>query len=204
MARALALEPSLFLLDEPLSALDAKLRQEMQVELRQLQQRLGITTVIVTHDQEEAMTMADVIVVMGDNRVQQVGSPLEVYHRPMNRFVASFLGTSNFLPALVVSGKEVEVLGKRLPVAPPPGSSTSDELTLSIRPEKIRLHAEEPSRDGHHLPGTITFIRDLGSTVETFIDLQGFEVRVAGGPRLESGANVWLELPPQDCILLRD
>jgi putative spermidine/putrescine transport system ATP-binding protein len=103
MARALALEPSLFLLDEPLSALDAKLREAMQVELRQLQERVGITTIIVTHDQEEAMTMADHVVVMGEARVQQVGSPLDVYHRPVNRFVADFIGANNFVPAQVAS-----------------------------------------------------------------------------------------------------
>ena len=96
MARALALDPSLFLLDEPLSALDAKLREAMQVELRLLQERLGVTTIIVTHDQQEAMTLADVIVVMGNNRVQQVGVPLEIYNRPINRFVADFIGTNNF------------------------------------------------------------------------------------------------------------
>src|SRR5690606_19321286 len=94
MARALALDPDLFLLDEPLSALDAKLREDMQVELKRLQRQLGITTIIVTHDQEEAMTMADLVVVMGDNRVQQVGPPLEVYRRPVNRFVADFIGTN--------------------------------------------------------------------------------------------------------------
>ncbi|MCB1719832.1 MAG: ATP-binding cassette domain-containing protein, partial [Candidatus Competibacteraceae bacterium] len=95
IARALALEPHVFLLDEPLSALDAKLRETMQVELRLLQQRLGITTIVVTHDQREAMTMADQVVVMSQGEVQQVGAPLDIYRNPQTTFVADFIGTSN-------------------------------------------------------------------------------------------------------------
>jgi putative spermidine/putrescine transport system ATP-binding protein len=202
MARALALEPSLFLLDEPLSALDAKLRGAMQVELRQLQQRLGITTIIVTHDQEEAMTMADVVVVMGDNRVQQMGSPLEVYRRPANLFVAGFLGTNNLLPANVASAGEAEVLGQLLPIAPS-AAAPGESVTLSIRPENIRLHSQPPSR-GPSFSGRVTFVRDLGSTVETFIDVLGHQLVVAGAPRREPGSEVWLELPSEHCMLLSE
>jgi putative spermidine/putrescine transport system ATP-binding protein len=100
IARALALNPKLFLLDEPLSALDAKLREAMQVELRQLQQRLGISTIVVTHDQREAMTMGDIVVIMDHGKVQQVGSPLETYRNPANAFVADFIGTTNLLGAV--------------------------------------------------------------------------------------------------------
>ena len=95
--RALAVSPKLFLLDEPLSALDAKLREAMQVELRQLQQRLGITTIVVTHDQREAMTMADLVVVMGEGRIRQAAPPIEVYRRPADSFVADFIGSTNLL-----------------------------------------------------------------------------------------------------------
>ena len=98
IARALALDPKLFLLDEPLSALDAKLREAMQVELRLLQQRLGISTIVVTHDQREAMTMADIVVIMDHGRVQQVASPLDSYRSPSNAFVADFIGISNLIP----------------------------------------------------------------------------------------------------------
>ncbi|HEY8358833.1 MAG TPA: ABC transporter ATP-binding protein, partial [Ramlibacter sp.] len=101
IARALAQEPRLFLMDEPLSALDAKLRDHMQVELRHLQQKLKITTIFVTHDQREAMTIADLIVVMADGQVQQVGSPKEIYSKPANAFVAGFIGQSNLLPVRV-------------------------------------------------------------------------------------------------------
>ena len=99
IARALALSPKLFLLDEPLSALDAKLREAMQVELRQLQQRLGITTIVVTHDQREAMTMADLVVVMGHGKILQAAPPIEIYRKPADAFVADFIGITNLLPA---------------------------------------------------------------------------------------------------------
>ncbi|MCY4397129.1 MAG: ABC transporter ATP-binding protein, partial [Rhodospirillaceae bacterium] len=97
IARALAVSPRLFLLDEPLSALDAKLREAMQVELRQLQQKLGITTIVVTHDQREAMTMADLVVVMGDGRIHQAAAPVEIYRKPADAFVADFIGSTNLL-----------------------------------------------------------------------------------------------------------
>ena len=104
IARALALSPKLFLLDEPLSALDAKLREAMQVELRQLQQRLGITTIVVTHDQREAMTMADLVVVMGNGRIRQAASPVEIYRKPVDSFVADFIGSTNLLPVRRAGG----------------------------------------------------------------------------------------------------
>ena len=118
IARALACEPSLFLLDEPMSALDANLREALQVELRLLQQRLGITTIMVTHDQREAMTMSDVVVVMNDGRVEQAGPPLEVYRQPSTAFVARFMGATNLLPAKVHGPDDVKV-GGRHPVRRP-------------------------------------------------------------------------------------
>jgi putative spermidine/putrescine transport system ATP-binding protein len=192
MARALALDPDLFLLDEPLSALDAKLRLDMQVELKRLQRRLGITTIIVTHDQDEAMTMADEVVVMGDNRVQQVGPPLEVYRRPVNRFVADFIGINNFLPARVRADGELEVLGRALERPTPRG--VSGEATLSIRPEDVRLHTRPPDRPTFE--GRVSFVRDVGRLVETLVRVGEQEVAVIGAPPLEEGTEVWLELPP--------
>jgi putative spermidine/putrescine transport system ATP-binding protein len=202
MARALALEPSLFLLDEPLSALDAKLREAMQVELRELQRRVGITTIIVTHDQEEAMTMADTVVVMGDQRVQQVGAPLEVYHRPLNRFVADFIGANNFLEAEVRPGHQVELFGRTLPVAPPPGAAVGERVTLSIRPEKVEARPERAA-DGTSFEGRVTFVRDLGLLVETFVDVHGVSVAVVGAPRSEVGEAVWLRFPSEHVVVLR-
>lgn len=198
MARALALDPDLFLLDEPLSALDAKLREAMQVELRRLQRQVGITTIIVTHDQEEAMTMADLVVVMGNNRVQQVGTPLEVYRRPVNRFVADFIGSNNFLPATVAGAGAVTVLGQQLSMRVPEGAT--GEVTLSVRPEDVRLHTEAPA--GPALEGRVSFVRDLGRTVETFVTVAGNELSVLGAPALAEGTAVWLEVPEDAGVVL--
>jgi putative spermidine/putrescine transport system ATP-binding protein len=201
MARALALDPALFLLDEPLSALDAKLREEMQVELRRLQQRLGVTTIIVTHDQEEAMTMADLVVVMGDNRVQQVGPPLEIYRRPVNRFVAGFIGTNNFVPARVVSPREVEIAGVRAGLArDAAGVAPGDEVIVAVRPENLRLRPGAP--DGAALQGSVVFVRDLGRVVETRVQVRGLEVIVSGRGGYAEGEHVWIELPEAGLVAL--
>ena len=127
IARALARSPRLFLLDEPLSALDAKLREAMQVELRQLQRQLGITTIVVTHDQREAMTMADLIVVMGEGRIRQAGTPLEIYRQPSDAFVAAFIGSTNILPATQRSG------GASVPGGSIPGLERSRRRRASCR-----------------------------------------------------------------------
>jgi len=151
LARALVNHPTVLLLDEPLGALDLKLRKEMQLELKALQQEVGITFVYVTHDQEEALTMSDVIVVMRDGKIQQMGSPTELYERPINRFVSAFIGTSNFLPATVVSndGAAGRVsartdLGLDLRgILTDPGSvvGTGDPVTIAIRPERLEISA---------------------------------------------------------------
>lgn len=198
MARALALDPSLFLLDEPLSALDAKLRSAMQVELRRLQRELGITTIIVTHDQEEALTMADLVVVMGAGRVQQVGAPLDIYRQPVNRFVADFIGTNNLLPATVTGPSEVNVLGVRLPATVRPGAGGS--VWLSIRPEDVVLHPQAPA--GVALQGRVTFVRDLGRLVESYVRVGDMELTVVTGHGVREGAEVWLELPPGKAVVL--
>jgi spermidine/putrescine ABC transporter ATP-binding subunit len=142
LARAVVVEPALLLLDEPLGALDKSLRQSMQVELRALQRRLGITTVMVTHDQDEALTMSDRIVIMRDGRIEQIGEPADVYEHPASRFTASFLGASNFF-----RGRVSDSGGGVLTVAVPDGPilraggarSTGTEVTLSLRPEAIAV-----------------------------------------------------------------
>nr|WP_232843634.1 ABC transporter ATP-binding protein [Rhodobacter amnigenus] len=141
LARALAPQPKVLLLDEPLSALDLKLRKEMQVELKRLQTETGITFIFVTHDQEEALTMSDRIGVMSAGKLQQVGSPRDIYTRPVNRFVASFIGETNFLPATVVSG------GVRLSTGDVVAVETAAQgaVTLAVRPEQVRIVAAEES-----------------------------------------------------------
>lgn len=206
IARALGLEPQLFLLDEPLSALDANLREAMQVELRLLQQRLGITTVIVTHDQREAMTMSDLVVVMGDARVQQVGTPLEIYRNPVNTFVADFIGTSNLLPVTVTGREGVELSGRALRT-PPIGPAIVDGggATLSIRPEDV--HVLPPGGEGENrMSGKVTFIRDVGASVETHSDCDGVEVISVASPKdrpdVRQGDAVAIELPAEACVVL--
>ncbi|MGH6927273.1 MAG: ABC transporter ATP-binding protein, partial [Dongiaceae bacterium] len=165
IARALALDPKLFLLDEPLSALDAKLREAMQVELRLLQQRLGISTIVVTHDQREAMTMADVVVIMDRGRVQQMASPLETYRSPANAFVADFIGISNLIPGTLTAAGVVEVRGRTVRVDRVPAAiAVGSNVTLSVRPEEVHIRPVAEVGD-NRLPGTITFIRDLGASV---------------------------------------
>ncbi|MDH5558904.1 MAG: ABC transporter ATP-binding protein [Alphaproteobacteria bacterium] len=207
IARALGLEPRLFLLDEPLSALDAKLREAMQVELRLLQQRLGITTIIVTHDQREAMTMSDLVVVMGDAKVQQVGTPLEIYRNPVNTFVADFIGSSNLLPVAVAGPTRVVLAGQEL-TTPAIGADLADggPATLSIRPEDV--HVLPSGAEGENrVAGKVTFVRDVGASVETHADCGGFTVISVAAPKdrpdVTRGDDVMMELPSASCVVLR-
>ncbi|MFQ6024076.1 MAG: ABC transporter ATP-binding protein [Acidiferrobacterales bacterium] len=206
MARALALEPKLFLLDEPLSALDAKLRETMQVELRLLQQRLGITTILVTHDQREAMTMADIVVVMEHGRIQQVGTPLDIYRNPANTFVASFIGTTNLLNGNVAAENKISVAGVDLEVGDSPDNlSLNAKVVLSVRPEEVHVHAGEQTGK-NRLPGTISFIRDLGASVEISVDCGGVTVTCITTPKdrphCGQGDQVTVELPSAARVLL--
>jgi len=206
IARALALEPKLFLLDEPLSALDAKLREDMQVELRQLQQSIGVTTVVVTHDQREAMTMSDRVVVMNEGRIVQVGPPLEIYRNPANTFVADFIGTSNLLPAVVAARDRVTVAGDSLHVPSlPDGVGEGAEVTISVRPESAHLLPDSAS-GANRLPGRVTFVRDVGVSVETYLDCAGQEVISIASPKdrldVHQGDRVLVELPAADIVVL--
>ncbi|OFW62306.1 MAG: hypothetical protein A2135_09280 [Actinobacteria bacterium RBG_16_67_15] len=138
LARALVNEPEVLLLDEPLGALDLKLRQAMQTELKDLQERVGITFIYVTHDQEEALTMSDRIGVMNEGRLLQVGSPQQIYEQPTSRFVAGFIGEINLLPATVVDHESVRLAGGRL-VAATTGTPAGQEVTVAVRPERLSL-----------------------------------------------------------------
>ena len=200
IARALSISPKLFLLDEPLSALDAKLREAMQVELRQLQQKLGITTIVVTHDQREAMTMADTVVVMKGGEIRQAASPIEIYRRPADTFVADFIGSTNLLEAEADSTGGVTVLGQ--PVSGVSLGAGLCKATLSIRPEDVHLTA--PGNGA--LSGTVTFVRDLGGTIETFVDIAGRQLVAVSTPRARPdvtvGQPVGVVLLPDVCVVL--
>jgi putative spermidine/putrescine transport system ATP-binding protein len=210
IARALAQEPMLFLLDEPLSALDAKLRDHMQVELRQLQQKLHITTILVTHDQREAMTIADTIVVMADGVIQQIGTPTDIYRSPANRFVAGFIGRSNLLEAQVEDPQHVR-LGKSLirTRSIPSEARHGDRVTLAIRPEDIVLIPASSDAE-NYLQGRITFMRDVGNEIELRIDCEGRELVGSAAPSawaaLSAAVNlsdlIGLQLPSDSCQVL--
>ena len=205
IARALALDPRLFLLDEPLSALDAKLREAMQIELRLLQRRLGISTIVVTHDQREAMTMADLVVVMDHGRVQQVASPLDIYRSPSNAFVADFIGLSNLIPG-TLRGGDVLVDGRPIRIERPPEQiADGAPVTLSVRPEEVHIRLGAANGE-NHLEGEVSFVRDLGASVEITVLCGDKEVLAVTTPRdrppVAIGDRVAIELPPSACVVL--
>ncbi|MGE0502598.1 MAG: ABC transporter ATP-binding protein [Rhizobiaceae bacterium] len=199
IARALAISPRLFLLDEPLSALDAKLREAMQVELRQLQQQLGVTTIVVTHDQREAMTMADLVVVMGQGRIRQAAPPIEIYRKPADAFVADFIGSTNLLEVSSGASGQASVLGGVVAGLATP----SGKAFVSIRPEDVQVTA--PGRGT--VDGTVTFVRDLGGTIETFVDVKGTMVVAVATPRerpeVTTGQTVGVLLAPDRCVVVQ-
>ncbi|MHB2170060.1 ABC transporter ATP-binding protein [Alsobacter sp. R-9] len=166
LARAMAIRPKLLLMDEPLSNLDAKLRLELREDIRDMQRRLGITTVYVTHDQEEALAISDRICVMSGGRSEQVSSPVEIYRTPRRRFAASFVGTMNFLPLRAVEG--------RLHVGPTPlplANAARPPVEIAIRPENVRLCTlVDPADDGIALQGTVRKVTFLGREAQYTVD----------------------------------
>ena len=212
IARALACEPSLFLLDEPMSALDANLREALQVELRLLQQRLGITTIMVTHDQREAMTMSDVVVVMNDGRVEQAGPPLEVYRQPSTAFVARFMGATNLLPAKVHGPDAVKVGGRhpmRRPVVGPRQGRGRRHRCCRCVPATPPCWPSTTPRPPRRTPSRARSCssRDLGTTFECFVDCGLDEPLVASGagrdhPDVAQGDTVAVHLPPDRCVVV--
>jgi multiple sugar transport system ATP-binding protein len=171
MGRAIVRDPQVFLFDEPLSNLDAKLRVQMRTEIKELHQRLKTTTIFVTHDQIEAMTMADRIVVMHDGIIEQIGTPLELYDSPRNLFVAGFIGSPamNFLKGAAKSDGSVEVEGARLPVSGRPSASDGQPIVYGIRPEHLEL-----ASDG--FPAKIVVIEPTGSETMVVVRLGETEV----------------------------
>jgi spermidine/putrescine transport system ATP-binding protein len=177
LARALVNHPALLLLDEPLGALDLKLRKELQIELRRLQERVGITFVYVTHDQEEALTMSDRIAVMGGGKVLQVGTPTEIYERPTCRFVADFIGETNFLSGSVVEANDqhaaVKVGDLVVRGYTPQPISAGRDVTVSIRPEKARLVEQQPAETTNVFPVNVERVAYIGSDTRIFVTLDG-------------------------------
>ena len=192
LARALAPQPKVLLLDEPLSALDYKLRKEMQIELKRLQAQTGITFIFVTHDQEEALTMSDRIAVMASGKIQQIGSPRAIYDEPVNRFVADFIGESNFLVGTIKSTKNniadiALAAGGSIEAALPEGLAKSGEVTIVVRPEHASLVSKDSTAD---LTGTLTNIVYFGTDTHyhlTLGDGTTFTVRQQNKPHQTGG-----------------
>ena len=186
LARALVISPDVLLLDEPLSNLDAKLRLEVRIEIRELQKRLGLTTIMVTHDQEEALTVADRLVVMCDGSVRQLGSQRDLYERPADRFVAGFVGRSSFLEGEVASPGVFRSAGG-LEIRCPEGMTGS--ASLALRPERLTIGTG--SREGleNNIPGVVEFVSYLGSSLDVHVRLSPSErviVQTASGALAEA------------------
>ncbi len=170
IARALANRPHVLLLDEPLGALDLKLRKDMQKELKAIQKRLGITFIYVTHDQEEALSMSDRVVVMDKGKIQQIGTPEDIYNEPVNAFVADFIGESNIVDAVMIKDYYVRISGVVFDCLDK-GFEPNEKVEAVIRPEDIKIH-ELGAKDT--LPGKVTDVVFKGTFFETFVDVGGF------------------------------
>ena len=218
LARALVKTPDVLLLDEPLGALDLKLRKEMQLELKALQQQLGITFIYVTHDQEEALTMSDRIAVMSKGKIQQLGTPVEVYERPANKFVADFIGESNFFEGKIkslskdeasvfVPSLNAEVVG--MPVSE--GLVKGEDVVVSIRPEKIRI-TEKDVKNTNLFHAKVTNTVYIGADTHVYVDVNNAKIKVLEQNRISRldpksfyvvGQDVWLMLMPENTLVLK-
>ena len=218
LARALVKTPDVLLLDEPLGALDLKLRKEMQLELKALQQQLGITFIYVTHDQEEALTLSDRIAVMSKGKIQQLGTPVEVYERPANKFVADFIGESNFFEGKIkslskdeasvfVPSLNAEVVG--MPVSE--GLVKGEDVVVSIRPEKIRI-TEKDVKNTNLFHAKVTNTVYIGADTHVYVDVNHAKVKVLEQNRISRldpksfyvvGQDVWLMLMPENTLVLK-
>jgi iron(III) transport system ATP-binding protein len=204
LARALVVEPETLLLDEPLSNLDANLREEMRFEVRRLHDEYRYTTVYVTHDQSEAMTTADIIAVMNGGKVEQAGSPEEIYERPRSEFVARFIGGSNVIKGKVADDGRVETAGAMLRCSGRKLAAGSD-VAVSIRPHLIRLWVSQPERMDNIVPATVVRQVFLGSSRDYMVAAaDGTQLRLvaAAAENVPPGAPVWLYMPPDGCRLL--
>jgi putative spermidine/putrescine transport system ATP-binding protein/spermidine/putrescine transport system ATP-binding protein len=211
LARAIVIEPDVLLLDEPLSALDANLREDMRVELKRIQERIGVTTVFVTHDQSEALAMSDQIVVMSEGRVEQVGAPEEVYNTPASEFVANFLGASNILAAsCTLSGGAVTLHEKTfgtvpIPAAKAPWITAEGPAKLVVRAEKLLLSTSPAPEGVISVPATVQTVDYQGQSVRYFVqagDTQLQAINMIDGHPFAVGTKVDLHLRPQDCAAL--
>ncbi|MBC8035933.1 MAG: ABC transporter ATP-binding protein, partial [Rhizobiales bacterium] len=208
LARAIVIEPDVLLLDEPLSALDANLREEMRTEIKTIQREVGITTIFVTHDQEEALAMSDRIVVMNRGVVEQEGTPEDVYNAPASRFVASFLGQSNLLDGVVKSVKAGEASvaldgAAAIRAFAPQSLKSGDKVTAIVRAQKILVGA--PSKGANSIKGKVLTTAYLGGTASYVIEagpLRLNAINPIAGKVYREGETVTVNFAPEDCVLL--
>jgi len=198
IARALAVHPKVLLLDEPLAALDLKLRKDMQVELKKIQQQLGITFLYVTHDQEEALSMSDTVVVMDAGQIQQIGTPQDIYNEPQNAFVADFIGESNILDGIMHADYLVEFFGRKFDCLDH-GFDPMEPVDVVIRPEDIDI--VEPIKG--HLTGTVTSVTFKGVHFETIVDFKGFKWLIQTTDYYAPDTTIGIVLNPEDIHIMK-
>ncbi|MGW5671814.1 ABC transporter ATP-binding protein [Micromonospora sp. NPDC003776] len=208
LARALVIEPELLLLDEPLSNLDAKLRESLRYELKRLQRELGITSIYVTHDQIEALSLSSNIAVMRAGEVMQLGRPRDIYENPTSKFVAEFIGSSNFIHGDVVNrtgdNYVVDTAAGQLHLASSAEVPTGTEVSVSIRPETVDLTTQRPADLQNVLEGTVGTRAFLGDAVDHLVNVGKLEIRVRSLPNLsiEAGTKVFVKLPADKLALV--
>lgn len=198
IARALAVEPKVLLLDEPLGALDLKLRKDMQVELKKIQKSLGITFIYVTHDQEEALSMSDTIVVMDNGKIQQIGTPTDVYNEPKNAFVADFIGESNIVDGVMKQDKVVEFSGHVFDCLDK-GFATDEAVDVVVRPEDVDVVPVEKGM----LTGTVTSVTFKGVHYEIIVDIGGFLWMIQSTDIQNVGDKIGLEILPDAIHIMK-
>lgn len=198
IARAIANHPKVLLLDEPLAALDLKLRKDMQKELKKIQQQLGITFVFVTHDQEEALTMSDRVVVMDSGKIQQVGTPQDIYNEPQNAFVADFIGESNILDGVMLRDLYVEFSGARFDCLDK-GFAENEAVDVVVRPEDVDIVPPEKGM----LTGTVTSVAFLGVHYEIIVDIGGFKWMIQTTDEHFVGDKVGLYIEPDAIHIMK-
>ena len=198
IARALVNRPKVLLLDEPLGALDLKLRKDMQIELKRIQQAMGITFIYVTHDQEEALSMSDTVVVMDGGRIQQIGTPEDIYNEPKNAFVADFIGESNIIDGVMLSDNLVQMYGKKFPCLDG-GFAPNEPVDVVIRPEDIDIVPVEQGQ----LVGTVTSVTFKGMQYDIIVDFKGFKWLIQTTDHSPEGARIGIKIDPDGIHIMK-